>query len=267
MNHTLRGLFAVAGLCLATQSVAQVTFYEREGFRGQSFNTERSIGNFDRWGFNDRASSAIVEDGRWQVCEDARFEGRCVELRPGHYDSLRAMGLNNQVSSARPLSPYVRDEYREGRRAAGGYDYRRRPNERLFEADVVAVRAVVGPPEQRCWIEREEIAQDRNGANVPGAVAGAVIGGIIGHQFGSGRGQDAATVVGALGGGAIGANVGRGDNEGYTRDVQRCAHVQGSAQPAYYDVVYRFRGDEHRVQMTTPPGRTILVNRDGEPRV
>jgi hypothetical protein len=31
-------------------------------------------------------------------------------------------------------------------------------------------------------------------------------------------------------------------------------------------VTYDFRGEEHRVQLTTPPGRTISVNNRGEPR-
>jgi len=43
-------------------------------------------------------------------------------------------------------------------------------------------------------------------ASGKGAVIGAVIGGVVGHQFGSGRGQDAATVGGAVAGGAIGHN-------------------------------------------------------------
>ena len=43
-------------------------------------------------------------------------------------------------------------------------------------------------------------------ASGKGAVIGAVIGGVVGHQFGSGRGQDAATVGGAGAGGAIGHN-------------------------------------------------------------
>ena len=39
------------------------------------------------------------------------------------------------------------------------------------------------------------------------------------------------------------------------------------AAPEYWDVAYNFRGVEHRVQMTTAPGRTITVNGKGEPRV
>jgi uncharacterized protein YcfJ len=95
-----------------------------------------------------------------------------------------------------------------------------------------------------------------------------VIGGILGHQVGSGRGRDVATGVGALAGGAVGANVGsQYGGPGGTQEVQRCAYSQNSGRPDYYDVTYNFRGSEHRVQVTNPPGATIVVNENGEPRV
>lgn len=263
MNANLRTVLGVAGLVIATQAAAQVTFYERPGFGGRSFTADRPIGNFDGSGFNDRASSAVVNGGRWEVCEHADFGGQCVVLRPGQYDSLAQMGMSNMISSVRPVGGGARVE--PGPPVAPVYDYRRRNDERLFEADVTSVRAVVGPPEQRCWIEREQV-QDRGGPNVPGAIAGAVIGGIIGHQIGGGRGRDVATAGGAVGGAALGANVGRGGGGVYSQDVQRCTNVS-SRRPEYWDVTYNFRGQEHRVQMSAPPGRTILVNRDGEPRV
>jgi len=148
------------------------------------------------------------------------------------------------------------------------YEYRTAPQERLYEVPVTAVRAVVGPPEQRCWVERQQVVEDRNdGANVPGAIAGAVIGGVLGHQIGSGRGRDVATAGGAVAGAAIGANVSRGGTQVYSQDVQRCAAVEGQPRPDYWDVHYTFRGVEHRVQMSSPPRRTIMVNIYGEPRV
>ncbi|HJV27913.1 MAG TPA: beta/gamma crystallin-related protein [Aromatoleum sp.] len=247
----------------------QITFYSHEDFRGESFSTDEQINNLRRKGFNDRASSIIVFSGRWEVCEDERFNGRCAVLRPGRYPSLAAMGLNNSVTSVRVAS---RNAYLDDRRRAPGpasyQDYRRRDDERLYEADVLAVRAVVGPPEQRCWVERREVVQDRNDASAPGAIAGAVIGGILGHQIGDGRGRDFATAGGAVAGAVVGANVGRnyGDREVRTQDVRRCANVPSQARPDYWDVTYNFQGQDHRVQMTAPPGRTITVNERGEPR-
>ena len=133
---------------------------------------------------------------------------------------------------------------------------------------MTSVRAVVGPLQQRCWVERQVVDTGSPGINVPGAVVGGVVGGILGHQIGSGRGQDLATGIGAAGGAVLGANVGR-DAAGtvYTQDVQRCANVSTPAPLDYWDVTYNFRGYEHHVQTTSPPGRTILVNAQGEPRV
>lgn len=265
MKASLQWALSVAGIALATQAAAQVTFYEQDGFRGRSFTAERSISNFEQIGFNDRASSLVVNRGRWEVCTDARFSGQCVVLRPGQYESLRAVGLDNSVSSVRPVNRNARHFESSGAYLSGDDRYRRRGEERLFRADVTSVRAVVGSPEQRCWVEREQVPGYSGNANIPGAIAGAVIGGILGHQIGGGRGQDIATAGGAVGGAALGANIGRG-NSGYAQDVRRCETV-ASGRPNYWDVTYNFRGAEHRVQMTAPPGPTIMVNANGEPRV
>jgi uncharacterized protein YcfJ len=268
MHTLIKGLVTGAALVLATQAVAQVTFYEGEGFHGQAFTADRPIADFDPYGFNDRASSAVVDRGTWQVCEDARFEGHCVILRPGHYASLGGMGMNRRISSVRPVEENARYEqqYAPQPPATVAYEYQKRPDERLYEANVRSVHAVVGPPEQRCWVERQQVVEENRGANVPGAIIGGIIGGVLGHQVGSGRGNDVATAAGAVGGAAIGANAGRGGTTAYDRDVQRCENVPRSAQPDYWDVTYEFRGVEHRVQLTAPPGPTITVNGEGEPR-
>ena len=248
---------------------AQVTFYENEGFGGRSFTTDRQLGNLERDGFNDRASSVVVVGNPWVVCEDARFNGRCVILRPGQYPSLAAMGLNDRISSVRPASGEARIEnQRYAPAPIAPPDYRQRDNEWLHEVSVTSVRAVVGTPEQRCWVEREQVVQDRGSANVPGAIAGALIGGILGHQIGDGTGKDIATAGGAVAGAAIGANVGRNASgqQVSTQDVQRCERVPNQAQPQYWEVTYNFRGQEHRIQMTAPPGPTVTVNEQGEPR-
>jgi uncharacterized protein YcfJ len=105
------------------------------------------------------------------------------------------------------------------------------------------------------------------GVNIPGAIVGGAVGGIIGHQIGDGRGRDIATGVGIIGGAAVGANVGRNPEAPVYTDVQHCTYRPTSARADYWDVTYSFAGYEHRVQLTTPPGSTILVNAQGEPRV
>lgn len=269
MTAILKTALAVAGVLVAMQAAAQVTFYDREGFRGRSFTTTERVRNFERHGFDDRASSAIVVGGRWEVCDDIRFSGRCVVLSPGRYRSLAALGLHNSVSSARTFSRDTRyDDHRYAPAPVDSRDYRRRNDERLYEAEVTSVRAVVGPPQQRCWVEREAVEQDRSSGNVPGAIAGAVIGGILGHQIGDGQGRDLATAGGAVAGAFVGANVSRNDGgeQAYAHDVRRCENVPSQARPEYWDVTYTFRGQGYRVQTTAPPGRTITVNEHGEPR-
>ena len=265
--------FFIAGVgflaaVLAQQAGAQVTFYEQEGFRGRAFTANQQVDNFDGTGFNDRATSAIVERGEWQVCEDAFFAGRCIALRPGQYASLSAMGMNNRISSVRRV--HGRPEYGYAPPPTppqpAPYPYYPHHGERLYQADVVAVRAVVGSPEQRCWVEQQQVVSG-GGPNVGGAVIGGILGGVLGHQIGSGRGNDVATAVGAVTGAAVGANVNRSGGQVSTQNVQRCSAVPGSAQPAYWDVTYAFRGVTHRAQLAFAPGPTITVNGRGEPRV
>jgi uncharacterized protein YcfJ len=264
MKQILTITLGLAALGVAWQATAQVTLYEREGLRGQVFTADRSVSDLERYGFNDRASSVIVQRGQWQVCEHANFEGSCTILRPGQYPSLAAMGMNNRISSLRKVKGSPSYAYAPPPPAATPYPYYPQHGERLYPANVVAVRAVLGPPAQRCWVEQQQVTQS-NSPNVPGAIIGGVLGGVLGHQIGGGRGNDVATAVGAVGGAAIGANVNRGSQTA-TQDVQRCASVPGSETPAYWDVTYEFRGVVHRAQLSFAPGSTITVNGAGEPR-
>ena len=255
MRTSLKAALAVAGIAVATTAAAQVTLYAGEGYRGRSFTADNTVWNLDKSGFNDRASSAVVNGGDWQVCEHARFEGRCVVLQPGEYPSLAAMGMNNDISSIRPVNGSYGSAPAPAYAAAPG---------RLYQADVIAVNAVAGPPEQRCWIERQRVSEG-GGYNVPGAVIGGVLGGVLGHQIGGGRGRAVATAGGAVAGAAIGANVGR-NGEVYDRDVQHCGDVPSSSSIDYWDVTYRFNGRIHHAQVMQPPsGPTITVDENGNP--
>jgi uncharacterized protein YcfJ len=260
MKTAIKTLLAAAAVAAAAPVLAQATLYEREAFRGPSISADRRISDLARMGFNDRASSLIINGQRWEVCDDAGFNGRCVVLGPGRYPSLGSMGLNDRVSSLRVVDVNARNDGRYD----GRPEFQRRRGERLYEAQVVAVHAVVGPPEQRCWVERQQVEERR--ANVPGAVVGALIGGVLGHQIGGGSGRDLATAGGVVAGAAVGANVDR-DGHVVSRDVQRCTNARGPQRPEYWDVTYRFRGREHHMQTTAPPGSTVTVNERGEPRV
>jgi uncharacterized protein YcfJ len=187
------------------------------------------------------------------------------------------MGLNDRISSIRPVAANERIADADyAPMPVVAQDFRRRKNERLYDAEVTSARAVVGTPAQRCWMEREQVQQQQpqsnsrlDNLNLPGAAIGAVIGGILGHQVGGGTGKQVATVGGALGGAALGSQYGRSNPAAPStvgHDVRRCDGNPAQATPAYWDVTYQFRGQEHRIQTATAPGRTIVVNRAGEPR-
>lgn len=243
-----------------------ITFFEDERFQGRSYTATGQVPNLRRTGFNERASSAVVSGERWEVCDNNRYKGQCMVLRPGQYPSLASMGLDDEITSVRVLPRNTRvaeDRYAPAPMQA--FDARRRNGERLYEADITSSRAVLATSGQRCWVESTQVPAERTGANIPGAVVGALLGGILGHQVGNGSGKDIATVGGVVAGGAFGAQFGR-DGKPTTQDVQRCEAVPGGAQPAYWDVTYNFRGIDHRVQMASAPGNRITVNERGEPR-
>ena len=80
-----------------------VTLFEDDNFGGRSVNLQGDTQDLGRAGFNDRTSSILVQGVAWMVCSDADFRGRCVVLQPGRYNSLSNLGLNDKISSARPV--------------------------------------------------------------------------------------------------------------------------------------------------------------------
>ena len=276
MKASFKGLLKSAvitsTIAAAAMASAQIIVFEHENFQGRNFTSQENLPDLRAFGFNDTASSVVVLGSKvWEICEDVNFAGKCTVLRPGNYPSFNAMGINDRASSLRAVvvAPVKIEPERYAPPAMPAYDTRpRRGENRLYEADVIAVRAVFGDPKQRCWVEAEQVVQTF--APDPSMLAGTVLGGVIGHQFGGGRGKDLATIGGAIAGAAVGANVaavnGRPGQVVVTRNVKKCVNEQQTT-PAYWDVTYVFRGREHHVQMLNQPGNHLTVNRLGEPRV
>jgi hypothetical protein len=84
----------------AMPSTGAVTFYENENFGGRQFVTNESMANFAPMHFTDRAKSAIVDGGAWEICVDTDFQGSCRTLVPGRYPTLG--DLDSRARSARP---------------------------------------------------------------------------------------------------------------------------------------------------------------------
>jgi hypothetical protein len=138
--------FAVSAAVLASQAMAQIVFYEGEGFRGRSVVINQEVRNLDRGGFGNKAASVVVERGRWEVCERPRFEGRCAVLRRGNYDNLRGSGLEWNISSVRRAADGRRYDAEPQASTGQDYQYRRRASERVTEVPITSVRAIMARP-------------------------------------------------------------------------------------------------------------------------
>jgi len=131
MSESIRILLLACAVLAAGSAAGQVTLYDRESFHGRSMAAERAIENLESFGFNDRASSIVVRGGWWQLCDHARFRGRCVTVGPGEYASLNGIGLAKRVTSLRPRPDrYGRFDKRGGDARPGTDPPQQVPNSR-----------------------------------------------------------------------------------------------------------------------------------------
>lgn len=79
----------------------EIIVFGRSGFQGRSAVID---GPSDLRGtrLNDRISSVSVRSGRWEVCSDPGFRGRC-QVIGGDVAELRRIGLNDTITSLRPV--------------------------------------------------------------------------------------------------------------------------------------------------------------------
>jgi hypothetical protein len=77
-----------------------LVLFEHSDFKGRELMIGAATPNLSTLDFNDRTSSIEVLAGRWELCTDSEYRGRCVELAPGRHNLERS--LNDRISSARP---------------------------------------------------------------------------------------------------------------------------------------------------------------------
>jgi hypothetical protein len=90
--------------------MAQVILFEHANFHGAHkhvFTNEANLNASDDNFFNDKVSSMVIIDGRWEFFKDSNFIAKLgPTLNPGSYPSITAAlgaGSNDQVSSLRHL--------------------------------------------------------------------------------------------------------------------------------------------------------------------
>jgi hypothetical protein len=102
-------LIGITSTAAGVAAADSITFYQNDNFSGHQVTADRAVSDFTRNGYNDRFQSAIVHDGRWELCLDADFN-LCAVFAPGAYPSLGAYA--GRVSSARPVdAQYSNNRY------------------------------------------------------------------------------------------------------------------------------------------------------------
>jgi uncharacterized protein YcfJ len=154
-------------------------------------------------------------------------------------------------------------------RSAGVYDYAR-----VLSAEPNFRYVTVTTPVQECWNDVDYHTVDRRPAGIGAStVFGAIVGGVVGHQFGSGRGNNAATAVGSILGAAIGNNAAVRANTNYrpvaySRPVRRCETRYQSREEQRIDgyrVIYTYNGRKYATDMPYDPGKRLRIRVDVQP--
>ncbi len=81
---------------------APVTLFTKDDFRGRSINISGPV-NLRDVGFNNKADSIAISQGRWIVCTGRDLGGRCDVLARSVYD-LDDIDLDDNISS---IAPYT----------------------------------------------------------------------------------------------------------------------------------------------------------------
>jgi len=118
MNRLIKPIVLGIALLAGSTAIAGVTFYDAENFAGRQLRGDQPMPNFRSLDFNDRARSAIIDGGPWEVCVGTQFDNDCTVLAPGRYPTLGK--LSHKISSARPVNEPVSEPRRERTRGGAG---------------------------------------------------------------------------------------------------------------------------------------------------
>ena len=79
-----------------------LVIYEHGDFGGQYLPVNQDLYDLNRTNFNDKVSSIRVNSGRWLICSDPGFRGRC-EVLQGTTRSLHYFRMNDAISSIKRI--------------------------------------------------------------------------------------------------------------------------------------------------------------------
>ena len=80
-------------------ALTTITLFDRPGLNGQNMTIGIDVSNLAGMIFNNRVHSITVQGGRWMLCSEPNFRGKCRTFEPGRYPNLGS--LSGRVSSLR----------------------------------------------------------------------------------------------------------------------------------------------------------------------
>lgn len=80
---------------------APLVLFEHDEFRGNALPVTGAIAHLHPLRFNDKTSSIAINSGRWELCTDPDFRGRC-EIFDASAGNLGYYRLNDNITSIRP---------------------------------------------------------------------------------------------------------------------------------------------------------------------
>lgn len=95
-------LLAVALQAKAADTSSTIIVYDGTNAGGDYMTFQAAVPNLANNNFNDRIASVFIVTGRWELCSDTSYKGKCVTLNQG-LTNLDAT-LKDQVSSLRPAT-------------------------------------------------------------------------------------------------------------------------------------------------------------------
>ena len=106
-SYVLAALAATTGLVAgAARAEGQVTFYSWANFGGTDLTISDASREFNISGA--APESMLVRSGRWQICSQPDYRGRCRVVEPGEYP--QAGQQFGHIASARELSTIAEPE-------------------------------------------------------------------------------------------------------------------------------------------------------------
>ena len=189
------------------------------------------------------ASAAVFSLGSWFGGQQAVAPDAATPVAA----SVASVPTGNEAAVAAPVAPvpvYVAPTYAE-------------------VLEVVPVKKSWSAPREVCeQVTKVHEVPQQDPDRVAGKLLGAMIGGVVGHQFGDGRGKDAATAGGAILGGMIGDKVQRDRQQAkrYTTTENHCYSINETQEKIIgYDVSYRYDGREEVIRLGYQPETRVPV--------